>query len=120
MAVQYRAIGIRIRELRKKKGLTQQQMAERLHLSDVHYGRIERGERYICLEQLESIARELEASVTELLAGAFPDETQRTVCRAGEDRYVEGVTALMKGMNREKRRLIFDVCYLMAGDYCIK
>ena len=36
-------LGKRLRELRKERGLLQRQMAEMLHITDVHYRRIEAG-----------------------------------------------------------------------------
>lgn len=54
------SVGIRIREIRKSKGLTQDQLAE---LSQFHYsyiGGVERGERNISLSNLAKIADALQ------------------------------------------------------------
>ena len=56
MYVSYKVIGRHIRDARKAKGLTQEQFAERLGLSTLHYGRLERGNRRVSLEQLARAA----------------------------------------------------------------
>lgn len=48
-----------IKELRKKKGLTQQQLAAKLGMSQVHLGRLETNARSMDLEQVEKIAAAL-------------------------------------------------------------
>ena len=45
MIVSYKTIGQNIRAARKAAGLTQEQIAEQLRMSQLHFGRLERGER---------------------------------------------------------------------------
>lgn len=115
MAVRYRMIGARIRELRRVQKITQQQMAERIGVSDIHYGRIERGDRAVSLELLERIAETLDVQVTELLTGAFPDLTAKRTTKP--DGFVQGVQEMMTGMTEKEKRLIFDFCYLIMADF---
>lgn len=51
-AMHYNALntGKRIQKLRKDKGLTQEQLAERLNLSTVHMAKIETGQRSCSLD----------------------------------------------------------------------
>ena len=56
MLVSYKTIGQNIRAARKAAGLTQEQVAERLRMSQLHFGRLERGERPASLEQLAQVA----------------------------------------------------------------
>lgn len=58
-----------IRSLREKKGLTQQQLAERLGVSDKAVSKWETGRSYPDITLLEPIAGELGVSVAELLSG---------------------------------------------------
>lgn len=44
-----------IKELRKKRGLTQQQLAEKIGISQVHLGRLESNARSMDLEQVEKL-----------------------------------------------------------------
>lgn len=52
----------KIKRLRENKDLTQQQMAEKLHISTNAYGRLERGETQMTERKLEQIANILEIS----------------------------------------------------------
>ncbi|EFM12536.1 transcriptional regulator, XRE family [Paenibacillus curdlanolyticus YK9] len=57
-------VGARIREIRKSKGLTQDQLAE---ISQFHYsyiGGVERGERNVSLENLAKIADALQVKLS--------------------------------------------------------
>ncbi len=57
----------KIAELRHKKGLTQQQMAEKIHMKKGSYGKLERGERQLKIPRLEKIAVALGIELKELL-----------------------------------------------------
>lgn len=59
-------IGKRIQELRKKKKLTQAQLAERIGLSTNHVSALERGKYNIKLETLVLIMNELECSADDI------------------------------------------------------
>ncbi len=63
-----------IRELRKKRGLTQQQLAEKLGISQVHLGRLETNARSMDLEQVEKISAALGVKPYELLPQEWQPE----------------------------------------------
>ena len=63
-----------IAELRHERGLTQQQLAERLHVSFKAVSRWETGRGTPDLDNLEALSRELEVSVVELLNGERIEE----------------------------------------------
>lgn len=56
----------KIRLIRETKGLTQEQLAEKLKMSPSAYGDIERGDSDIKLSRLEKIADSLEIKLSEL------------------------------------------------------
>ena len=56
----------KIRLIRETKGLTQEQLAEKLDMSPSAYGDIERGDSDIKLSRLEKIAESLEIKLSEL------------------------------------------------------
>lgn len=56
MHVSFKAIGRNIRAARTELGITQEDAAERLKISQLHFGRLERGERPASLEMLAKIA----------------------------------------------------------------
>ncbi len=62
-------IGKRIRELRRKKGLTQEQLAEQLNISTVHLAKVETGKRGCSLDILIDIAAFFDASLDYLALG---------------------------------------------------
>ena len=84
MIVSYKTIGQNIRAARKEAGLTQEQIAEQLRMSQLHFGRLERGERPACLEQIALIAQTLRVPLASLLNGCVMEEnfsTSRTTAR---------------------------------------
>ncbi|WP_339834141.1 helix-turn-helix transcriptional regulator [Paenibacillus sp. FSL R7-0272] len=60
------AVGNRIRELRKAKGWTQEQLAESAGLHYSYIGGVERGDRNISLETLEKIMNGLQVPAEQL------------------------------------------------------
>jgi transcriptional regulator with XRE-family HTH domain len=50
-------LGERIRELRKSRGLTQEQLAELVEIEQKHVSRLELGKSYPTIERLEKIAQ---------------------------------------------------------------
>jgi transcriptional regulator with XRE-family HTH domain len=63
---QLKAFGRRLSEVRKSKGLTQQQLAEKLNISLVSIGYIETGKRWPRLLTLHRIASCLSVPVSDL------------------------------------------------------
>lgn len=58
--------GERVRDLRKERGLSQEQLAFKADLHRTYIGMIERAEKNITLINIEKIAIALEVSVAEL------------------------------------------------------
>ncbi len=59
-------IGKRIQEYRKKKGITQDEIAEKIGVTSHHYSSLERGITNIKLELLVTILNELDCSADEV------------------------------------------------------
>jgi transcriptional regulator with XRE-family HTH domain len=59
--------GMRVRELRRKKGWTQFEMAERSGLDRSYLAEIETAKIEVCLRNLETIANTFEVTPSELL-----------------------------------------------------
>lgn len=57
----------KIKEYRKKKGLSHENMAEELHISQAAYSKIEKSETKLTVDRLYQIANILEAPVYDLL-----------------------------------------------------
>lgn len=60
--------GKRVIELRKTKGITQEELAYRCDIQRSYMGVIERGEKSITLNTIEKIATGLEISIIELMS----------------------------------------------------
>lgn len=64
------SFGLRVRELRKERGFSQERFAAASGLDRSYYGGVERGERNVSLENIAAIARALDVPIREL----FPSE----------------------------------------------
>jgi len=60
------ALGKRIRRLRKQTGLTQEKLAEKIHVSATHVGLVETGKRRFSLKSLQRIATALGVKLKDL------------------------------------------------------
>lgn len=59
--------GLRLRQLRLEKGLTQEQLGYECGLHRTYVGQIERAEKNITLKNIEKIAKHLDVNISELL-----------------------------------------------------
>ncbi len=70
-------LGGRIRDLRKKRGWTQEQLAAAAGRHWTYIGGIERGERNITVEVIGDIAHALDVNIEELFRGVKATKTKR-------------------------------------------
>ena len=61
--------GERVREIRKEKGLSQEELAHKADLHRTYIGMIERAEKNITLLNIEKIANALQVSINSLCNG---------------------------------------------------
>jgi transcriptional regulator with XRE-family HTH domain len=80
MADTKKLIGARIKELRRKAGLTQEELAERVGLDSRHLSRLEVGRHFPSLQSLERIAAALDVPLAEFFQ--FPGEEDIRTLRA--------------------------------------
>lgn len=64
-----RQLGVRLRELRVDRKLTQEELAGKCGLHRTFIGSVERGERNVSILNLRLIARKLRVPLSELLDG---------------------------------------------------
>ena len=62
-------LGKRIRKLRKAQEWSQERMAEASGMHWTYIGQVERGERNLTLNSIQSIARALNVKISELFLG---------------------------------------------------
>jgi transcriptional regulator with XRE-family HTH domain len=72
-----RALAIRIKELRDKKGISQEELAHRAGLSRTGMGFVETGKRWPRLDTLMKVAQGLNVTVDELLKGLHKTAKRR-------------------------------------------
>jgi len=99
MANIHEILGKRIQSFRKKKGLTQLQLAEMANLSLKHLGEIERGRGNPTLESLHSLSMSLEVSLKEL----FDVETDKLTAEEVESLAVE---IIQTSSSKDKSKII--------------
>ena len=61
--------GLRVRELRRSQGLSQEAFADECDLDRTYIGGIERGERNVSLRNIAVIAKALNLTISELMNG---------------------------------------------------
>lgn len=71
------ATGKRIQKARKAHGLTQEQFAIKLNISDRHLGRIERGEYAASIDLLVEVAVSLKTTLDFLICGVTETPRER-------------------------------------------
>ncbi len=59
-------LGARVKRFRKEKGLTQEQLADKIHVSSTYVGFIEQGQRNPSIKTADKIARALGVKLSEL------------------------------------------------------
>jgi transcriptional regulator with XRE-family HTH domain len=63
-----KAFGLRVRELRKERGWSQEDFADRCELHRTYIGAVERGEQNISLENIAKIAGALQVGISNLFS----------------------------------------------------
>lgn len=69
MAIDFSVIGKRLKEARKEKGLTQEQLVEKMGVSIAYLSKVETGRIHINLERLSQICEILNVSEGKILNG---------------------------------------------------
>lgn len=93
-------VGIRIREARKKKGFTQQMLADAIGVSEIYISQLERGMKLPSLSLFIQIITALDISADYILRDAVP---------TGKDFVYEEVAELLDGLTPKQRRGAIDI-----------
>ena len=105
MLIDYRIIGNRIKRYRKKAGLTQEKLAEKLDISVSFQSRLERGAAKISLEKLVQTAEFINVSISQLITGAKENS---------EDYLNTDISRITKDFNAEKMKLLLEIAGVIA------
>ncbi|MGN0018521.1 MAG: helix-turn-helix domain-containing protein [Candidatus Gastranaerophilaceae bacterium] len=80
-------LGLRIKYLRKKNGLSQENLAELINMDKPNLSNIERGKRFMTAETLEKIAKALNTTERELFD--FSESTPQKYFRADIEKFLD-------------------------------
>ncbi len=101
MDIDYKAIGLRIRAIRKDLGITQQKLAEMANLSDTNISHIERGATKLSLPSLVAIANAL---------GTTPDNLLMESVDKSEPMIKAEFARLFENCTKKEYKMLYDIC----------
>ena len=99
-----------IRHARRNLKLTQQKAADLLGITQLHYGRLERGDRRTSLEQIEQIAEVFHVSPYTLLEGSFKEYPKPTFQQSNISDTLKSFYTLLVNCSPEEQKLCYDIC----------
>ena len=108
MNIDYKIIGERIKVIRRKKGLTQEDLAEEMDVTVAYLSRIENGRSTINLKRLLEVCNILETNPGELLLGVSLEDKSYLSKELSE---------VLKKCDMEKQRLIYEIAKLVEECY---
>lgn len=114
MLISFKAIGRNIRTARMDLNLTQEDVAERLKISQLHFGRLERGDRPISLEMLALIANILETPLSSLLNGCVIDDRFDRKPTGAPESLGHSIAFVANGCSPQAQRLMLELCKIVA------
>jgi transcriptional regulator with XRE-family HTH domain len=96
-------IGKTIKGIREEKGLTQQQIAELVHMHRSNYSKVESGERELSIEAINTVAKFFGITIDQLVNfdGNIPDDV--TV----EDKSLMEQVKLIAELEPEEKNMVF-------------
>lgn len=99
--IDYKTIGNRLADLRKKHGITQEKLAEQLNLSTFYISKIENGKANVTLETLADICRFFNTDVSFILSG--------TTSKNNHTEIPPRLQEIYSNCSSQKRKLILDI-----------
>ena len=81
--MEHQKFGAFLAQMRKEKGLTQKELADRLHVTDKAVSKWETGKGFPDVKMMEPLAEELDVSLVELLQGERQQAATLSVAEAG-------------------------------------
>lgn len=99
MVIDYKKVGLKIKEVRLRKNLSQENLAEKCDLSSAYISYVEQGKKKLSLKSIISIANSLGVTV-DLLLG---DE-------AKNNNYLDStLNNLVRDCNIQEKQIIYDI-----------
>ncbi|MFQ5432290.1 MAG: helix-turn-helix domain-containing protein [Nitrospinota bacterium] len=108
MAINVRKkIGQRIKEIRKRRGLTQEKLAEKTGVTDKFIGAVERGESFASFAKLEAISKSLDCDLRHFFEIDYMDESESQLARLIQKR--------VKLLSKDEKRYALKVIDWLAN-----
>lgn len=107
-------VGERIRAIRKEKGLTQEQLAEKSGVYITYISDIERSERNITLDTLEKVLTALDVNPVEVFR---VDGIEGIELRTDKNLLVEALSSLLTGRKIEEIQLVLRLAKDILNTY---
>ena len=104
MQLDYIAVGERIRQMRRDRGLTQEQLAEACGLSASFIGHIERGTRIMSVDTLYQLSLQLKISTDFLLLDSAGMDSQ----------LLQSISAILKTKDKKKVNIFLNTVKILA------
>jgi|ERR1051326_4372918 transcriptional regulator with XRE-family HTH domain len=101
-------LGSTLRELRKERKLTQEDLADKAKINPNYYGRIERGEINLTLDTLIAISSGLNVSIADFF-GRIP-----SIALFDSKKLQKEVQELVARLDRKKLQLVRDLLYHLS------
>lgn len=95
---EYKDIAENIRAYRLARGLTQEQMAERLYIDTQYYAQLEQGRRHFTLERIVDSCRILNASIEDIVKLDFDKKDTSKI--------VESISSRLKGADYKELLIV--------------
>lgn len=105
MNVDYKMIGARIRDARKKQGFTQEYLAEKLDVTVGYVSQVERGITRISLDLLAAVCTALGCDMAELVVGSSTGTEQYLSAELGAE---------FKKLTRRERQLTLEFIKMLV------
>jgi transcriptional regulator with XRE-family HTH domain len=93
-------LGARIKELRKHKNLSQEELAEQIGVEPQHMSRIEGGRSYPSIDRLEKISTALKVPLKDFFEFMHLEDA---------DERLENIDVLAKDLSEERQRFVYRV-----------
>lgn len=106
MEIDFKLIGERIKEIRKRKGYSQERLSEEMDVTVAYISRVERGKAEINLKRLTQISWILGTPLEELITGIMPNSKHYLDKELNE---------ILKTCSPEKQKLIYNIAKIVAG-----
>ncbi|MGG4105125.1 helix-turn-helix transcriptional regulator [Paenibacillus lautus] len=104
----FKNVGNKIRDIRKSKGLSQEQLAEMVGTKHTDIGKLERGERNVTLKTLDKISNTLEIEMYQLFQYEIESKFSRKEFLKNE---ISNIVAELSESDLEKIISILNIVY---------